>query len=64
MTDWDKELAKIDKQLESISDEALFPTKHVEVSPPVRSSKAATAPSKPDANATAQRQTRSWGAWA
>ena len=25
--DWSKELAKIDKQLESISDEALFPTK-------------------------------------
>lgn len=25
-TDWDKELKKIDKQLESISDEALFPT--------------------------------------
>jgi hypothetical protein len=26
-TNWDKDLAKIDKQLESISDEALFPTK-------------------------------------
>ena len=26
-TKWDKDLAKIDKQLESISDEALFPTK-------------------------------------
>lgn len=25
--DWDREMAKIDKQLESISDEALFPTK-------------------------------------
>src|SRR5512147_768794 len=25
--DWEKEMAKIDKQLESISDEALFPTK-------------------------------------
>lgn len=25
--DWTKELAKIDKQLESVSDEALFPTK-------------------------------------
>jgi hypothetical protein len=25
--DWSKELAKIDKQLESVSDEALFPTK-------------------------------------
>ena len=25
--DWEKELAKIDKQLESVSDEALFPTK-------------------------------------
>src|SRR5215210_162890 len=24
---WEKELAKIDKQLESVSDEALFPTK-------------------------------------
>ena len=27
---WEKELAKIDKQLESISDEALFPTKQAE----------------------------------
>ncbi len=27
MADWDKELAKIDKQLESISDEALLPAK-------------------------------------
>ena len=26
-SDWDKELSKIDKQLESVSDEALFPTK-------------------------------------
>jgi hypothetical protein len=26
-TKWDKEMAKIDKQLESIADEALFPTK-------------------------------------
>jgi hypothetical protein len=25
--DWDKELAKIDRQLESVSDEAMFPTK-------------------------------------
>ena len=24
---WDRELAKIDRQLESVSDEALFPTK-------------------------------------
>jgi hypothetical protein len=29
--DWNKELAKIDRRLESASDEALFPTKHVEV---------------------------------
>jgi hypothetical protein len=29
--DWDKELSKIDRRLESISDEALFPTKHVQV---------------------------------
>jgi hypothetical protein len=27
---WEKELAKIDKQLESVSDEALFPTKQTE----------------------------------
>ena len=27
---WEKELAKIDKQLESVSDEALFPTKQAE----------------------------------
>jgi hypothetical protein len=32
--DWSREMAKIDKQLESISDEALFPTKKGEASSP------------------------------
>jgi hypothetical protein len=47
---WDKELAKIDKQLESVSDEALFPTKQ-----------AATPAAKVTAQA-AQQSTRTWGA--
>ena len=34
-TKWDRDMAKIDKQLESISDEALFPTKG-DVPPEVR----------------------------
>ena len=32
--DWDKELAKIDKQLESVSDAQLFPEKTTPVGPP------------------------------
>jgi hypothetical protein len=49
---WDKELSKIDKQLESISDEALFPTK----SAPTPTAKASTA--------AVQQGTRTWGAFA
>ena|SRR5687768_263814 len=37
---WDKELAKIDRQLESVSDEALFPTK-ANASPAARAETAA-----------------------
>ena len=37
---WDRELAKIDKQLESVSDEALFPTK-ANASPAARAETAA-----------------------
>ena len=48
---WDKELAKIDKQLESVSDEALFPIRHIEVTPVQREQRVA-----------AQKETRSWGA--
>lgn len=62
MTDWDKELAKIDKQLESISDEALFPTKQVAVTPPARGSKGA-APAAREPNAVAQQTTKTWGAF-
>ena len=41
--DWAKEMAKIDKQLESVSDEALFPTKKGEpTSPRAAAEKAAT----------------------
>lgn len=48
--DWDKEMQKIDRQLESASDEALFPTK-----------RAATPAARADAVA-AQARTSSWGA--
>jgi hypothetical protein len=48
---WERELAKIDKQLESVSDEALFPTKQVNVSPAVKQERVA-----------AQASTKSWGA--
>ena len=48
-TNWDKDLAKIDKQLESISDEALFPTKG-KASPATR-----------EANAEKQRTTSTLG---
>jgi hypothetical protein len=47
---WDAELKKIDKQLESISDEALFPTKGAKASPAA----------KKDA-AVAQQTTSTWG---
>jgi hypothetical protein len=47
--DWNKELSKIDRQLESISDEALFPQK-------------ANAPAPQQAQVTAKREgTKTWG---
>ena len=49
--DWNKELAKIDKQLESVSDQALFPT-------PKGSTPAAQAQA-----IEARRGTRTWGAF-
>jgi cytochrome bd-type quinol oxidase subunit 2 len=48
-TRWDKEMSKIDRQLESISDEALFPTKG-ETEPAVRA-----------ANVEKQRRTSTFG---
>lgn len=50
--DWEKELAKIDKQLEGASDEALFPTRGVVV------------PAQKQQRIEAQATTRSWGALA
>ncbi|MBV6520230.1 MAG: hypothetical protein MNPFHGCM_00335 [Gemmatimonadaceae bacterium] len=47
--DWERELAKIDKQLESVSDEALFPTKN------------APTPAARAENATRQRTTSTLG---
>lgn len=52
MTDWDKELAKIDKQLESISDSALVPA-----------APKAAAPAAREAVATERAKTRTWGAF-
>lgn len=54
MTDrnWDAELKKIDRQLESVSDEAMFPTKT-----------AKDAPAKSQA-AAAQQSTSTWGVFA
>lgn len=48
--DWDKEMRKIDRQLESASDEALFPTRQAQ-----------TPASRADA-VEAQARTSSWGA--
>ena len=50
--DWSKELAKIDRQLESVSDEALFPTK------------SAPTPAARAEAAVAQKSTSSLGAFA
>jgi hypothetical protein len=52
MTDWDKELAKIDKQLESISDSALVPAAPKSAPPAARAEVA-----------TERAQTRTWGAF-
>lgn len=51
-TDWDKELAKIDRQLESISDEALMPTS------------AARNPAEKQAIVETQRKTKTLGVFA
>ena len=48
-TDWDKEMAKIDRQLESISDEALLP------------SSGARSPAEKDAIVSTQGKTRTLG---
>lgn len=50
---WERELARIDRQLESVSDEALFPTKSVAVPPQQKA-----------ANVATQAATKSWGALA
>lgn len=52
--DWAKEMAKIDKQLESISDESLFPTKKGEPSSPKAAAVKAETIEK-------QRTTTTWG---
>jgi hypothetical protein len=52
MTDWDKELAKIDKQLESISDSAIVPAAPKSAPPAARAEVA-----------TERAQTRMWGAF-
>ena len=52
--DWSRELAKIDKQLESVSDEALFPTKKEQPATP----KAAAAKTE---NLEKQRTTNTFG---
>jgi hypothetical protein len=52
MTDWDKELAKIDKQLESISDSAIVPAAPKSAPPAARAEVA-----------TERAQTRTWGAF-
>jgi hypothetical protein len=48
-TDWDKEMAKIDRQLESVSDEALLP------------SSGARSPAEKDSIVTTQKKTRTLG---
>ena len=57
MTDWDAELKKIDRQLESISDKALIPS-----APPVKG--ASVAPAAAQARVVAEREsTRTWPAF-
>lgn len=61
MTDWDKELAKIDKQLASISDEELA---RASVPPPaVRGAPRAPATGAPVAAPPPVRPTRGWSVW-
>ena len=60
MTDWDKELAKIDKQLESISDDALLPPKPVPAGTPAAARPQAAAAAKVEAKAV-QARTTTWG---
>ena len=56
MTDWDAELKKIDRQLESISDKALIPS--------APQAKGATAPPPAQARVLAEREsTRTWPAF-
>ena len=50
--DWNKELAKIDKQLESISDEAMFPTKQGSGSAPAAKGANAVAAANQEAQRT------------
>jgi hypothetical protein len=57
MTDWDAELKKIDKQLESISDSALIP------SAPVAKGAAAPAPAAQAKVAATRESTRTWPAF-
>jgi hypothetical protein len=55
MTDWDKELKKIDQQLESMSDSALIPAAAPKGAPPV---------ARPEPVVVAERATtRTWGAF-
>jgi hypothetical protein len=51
--DWDKELAKIDKQLESISDDALLPATRAPAAPPAAPGGGAKAPARAAAAAPA-----------
>ncbi len=59
--DWDKELAKVDKQLASLSDDALLGT-----SPPAKSTggKALAAPAAAKSAPAAPKPTTSWGVYA
>jgi hypothetical protein len=59
-TNWDKELAKIDKQLESISDDALLGPG----APPPPAGGAAKVPAAPPHAAEARRETSTFGVFA
>jgi hypothetical protein len=56
MTDWDKELKKIDQQLDSISDSALVPAAKSPAAP-------VAAPTARAGGVTVQAGTRTWGAF-
>jgi len=60
--DWSKELAKVDKQLASLPDDALLPPPTAEQLPPKQGEKVTT-PGTPSAPVRVRRETSGWGVY-